>query len=131
MAEYKMRYMIRIKVIISALVIATGFSVGCSKGSSSGGNGQVSQPPVNCEAIQATFSGNVAAIIQTQCAVAGCHAAGSINGPGPLTNFNQIKAASLQVKDAVVSRRMPAGGALSQAQINQIVCWVDSGAPAN
>jgi hypothetical protein len=124
--------MIKIKLVFSVLFIATGFVIGCSKGSGSTGNGSGNQTPVNCDAIHATFSGDIAPLIQTQCAIgSGCHGAGSSNGPGQLTSFNEIKGASSNIKSAVESGRMPLGGSLSQAQINLVRCWVDSGSPAN
>jgi hypothetical protein len=123
--------MIKIKIVFSMLFIAAGFAIGCSKGSGSAGN-DPGQPAANCEAIHATFSGDIAPLIQTQCAIgSGCHAAGSNNGPGQLTSFNEIRAASSNIKSAVESGRMPLGGSLSQTQINLVKCWVDSGSPAN
>jgi hypothetical protein len=81
--------------------------------------------------VSTSFSANVAPIIQTNCAVSGCHATGSTNGPGALTSYTQIKNAAVQIKQAVVSRFMPQGSSLTNAQIKTISCWVDAGAPNN
>lgn len=89
--------------------------------------------PDPCATISAKFSTDVSVIIQTSCAINGgaCHGAGSVNGPGPLTNFSQIKASASGIRSAVVSKRMPLGATLSQAQIDKIKCWVDNGALEN
>jgi hypothetical protein len=57
----------------------------------------------------------------------GCHNTGSVNGPGALTNYTQIKAAAAQIKSSVESGTMPKNGALTTAQKNAISCWVSSG----
>lgn len=78
------------------------------------------------------FVTQVAPIIQTNCATnSGCHVSGSVSGPGPLTSYTLIKGAAERIKTAVVSRRMPLGATLSEADIQKIRCWVDAGAPQN
>jgi hypothetical protein len=116
-----------ITILILALFI-TGFIIGCSKDSGQQENSPP-PPPVNiCKDVNAKFAADILPLIQTKCATSsGCHADGSINGPGALTNFNQIKNAASNIKTAVVSGRMPLGGSLSSGQIRQISCWVDNG----
>jgi hypothetical protein len=92
---------------------------------------EILYPGATCDGVSTSFSVNVAPIIQTNCAVSGCHATGSTNGPGPLTSYTQIKNAAVQIKQAVVSRFMPQGSSLTNAQIKTISCWVDAGAPNN
>jgi hypothetical protein len=77
-----------------------------------------------------SFEADVNPIIQSSCA-ATCHAAGSTNGPGPLTSYSQIKNAAGRIKAAVVSGYMPKKGSLTRNQIRAISCWVDAGAPNN
>ena len=84
-----------------------------------------------CEGANTSFSVNVYPIIQSNCAIPDCHAAGSINGPGALTSYTQIRNAAVQIKSAVVSRFMPQDGSLTISQIKSISCWVDGGAPNN
>ena len=84
-----------------------------------------------CDGTNASFSVNVSPIIQSNCAITDCHAAGSANGPGALTSYSQIKNAAVEIKSAVVSRFMPQNGSLSSSQIKSISCWVDAGAPNN
>ena len=86
---------------------------------------------VSCDGVNASFAVNVFPIIQTNCAVTDCHAAGSTNGPGPLTTYAQIKNFGVEIKSAVVSRFMPKEGSLTTSQIKTISCWVDAGAPNN
>ena len=90
-------------------------------------------PPVtvDCNAVPKSFSSNVSPITSTRCALSGCHEAGSVNGPGPLTSYQQIFSARVNIRSAVTSGLMPQGSTLTQAQINTIVCWIDSGAPNN
>ncbi len=78
-----------------------------------------------------SFSVNVNPIIQANCAIPDCHAAGSTNGPGALTTYEQIKNVAVEIKSAVVSRFMPKRGSLTESQIKTISCWVDASAPNN
>jgi hypothetical protein len=107
------------------VVLSVFIAFACSK--DSGGNNGVDCSTVSNKA----FAADVNPIIQSSCNIAGCHAAGSINGPGPLTNYTQIFSARSQIRDAVQSGRMPQGSSLSAAQKNSIICWIDGGAPNN
>ena|SRR5436190_20621980 len=64
---------------------------GCSK--SNAGGGTITTP--TCEGTK-SFATDVNPIIQSTCAISGCHAAGSFNGPGPLTSYAQISAIVLR-----------------------------------
>ena len=103
----------------------------CSKsGGTGGGNGGGGS--VNCATVtNKAFAADVNPIIQGRCAIAGCHAAGSTNGPGPLTNYTQVFNARSQIRSAINSGLMPQGSTLSTDQKNSIICWIDSGAPNN
>ncbi len=72
-----------------------------------------------------SFAINVNPIIQSNCAIPDCHAAGSTNGPGPLQHIHKLKMLLSEIKSAVVSRFMPQGGSLTNSQIKTISCWVD------
>ncbi|MDP1762875.1 MAG: hypothetical protein Q8L07_03240 [Sediminibacterium sp.] len=88
--------------------------------------------PNLCSTINAKFSADISVIVQTNCATnSSCHAAGSVNGPGPLLNFTQINANASAIKTQVESKLMPKGATLSQADIDKIKCWVNSGALNN
>lgn len=78
-----------------------------------------------------SFSGPIKTIIDTRCALSGCHAAGT--GSRDWTNLDNLKANATAIKTRTGSKSMPPAGstALTQDQINQIACWVDDGAPTN
>jgi len=86
---------------------------------------------MDCNGIDSRFAAKVFPIIQGNCAIAGCHASGSNNGPGALTNFSQINSASARIKTAVSSGQMPKGGSLTGQDKNTILCWVSSGSANN
>jgi hypothetical protein len=120
------------KTMAALILLITGFAVACTRESLNGDNGITNQPGNTCEGINAQFAADVFPIIQTKCATgSGCHGAGSNNGPGALTGFTQVKNAAARIKNAVTSGRMPLNGSLTQTQIRQISCWVDSGTPEN
>jgi hypothetical protein len=85
----------------------------------------------SCDGINTSFATNVHRLIQSNCAVPECHAAGSSNGPGALTTYSEIRNAAVEITSAVVSRFMPKDGSLTISQIKTISCWVDAGAPNN
>ena len=100
-------------------------SISCSK--SSGGGTSLDCNTVSNKA----FNADVSPIIQASCAITGCHEAGSINGPGPLTNYSQVFNARTTIQSAVSSGSMPKTGSISTSQKNSILCWIQSGAPNN
>jgi hypothetical protein len=113
-------------VIIFLAIGAIAFFVSCTK--------IRDEMPVisGCGATNAKFIIDVNPIIQSYCAInSGCHGTSSVNGPGPLTSYAQISVAAANIKDAVVSGRMPLGATLSGADIQKIRCWVEAGAPNN
>jgi mono/diheme cytochrome c family protein len=73
-----------------------------------------------------SFATDVKPIIDANCIQ--CH-----NGSQfpDLRDFSKISANKLIVKNAVSNRRMPLGGSLTNAEINAIVGWIDSGALNN
>lgn len=75
-----------------------------------------------------SFSEKIAPIIESNCAITGCH-----NGTQfpDFRSFSNIQNNAARIKTQTVTRTMPLEGSLTQAQINDIVCWVDDGAPDN
>ena len=119
------------KSLFVLIPIVIVFGIGCSKESGEPKN-DGGAAGSSCDGINAKFNTDVLPLIQTKCATGGgCHGAGSTNGPGALTSFNQIENAAGSIKNAVVSGRMPLGGTLTNTQIKQISCWVNNGAPNN
>lgn len=79
-----------------------------------------------------SFATDVLPVIQSTCATnTSCHASGSIEGVGALTNYSQVFTSRFSIRDAISSGRMPKTGSLSNAQKSAIICWIDAGASNN
>jgi hypothetical protein len=76
-----------------------------------------------------SFSASVAGIIQSNCAISGCHVSGS--QPPNLSTLTNIQSNAARIKSRTGNRSMPLGRTLTQSQINAIACWVDDGALNN
>ena len=101
----------------------------CSKNNNNNNNNNFS---VNCSTVtNKAFAANISPLIQSRCAISGCHASGSGNGPGALITYTQISAAATRIRASVAAGTMPQGSTLSTAEKNSIVCWIDGGAPNN
>jgi hypothetical protein len=86
-----------------------------------------------CELADVTWSETIRPIIQTRCAISGCHVQGG-NGPGDYSQFTNVKAAADQgfIRIVVIDNRsMPPGIPLNDCQLEQIGIWLDAGAPEN
>jgi len=117
--------------VISILISFLFTIIACSKDGSGGGNNGGGSS-VDCSTVSnKSFAADVNPIIQSSCNQAGCHASGSTNGPGALTNHAQVQASAAAVRSAIASGRMPQNTTLSASQKNSIICWIDSGAPNN
>ena len=84
---------------------------------------------LDCDSVIVTFSLVVEPIINTSCAISGCHVPGT--GRANFLNFNVIQSNAAEIKSRTQSRDMPRRGSLTQLQIDQIGCWVDRGALNN
>ncbi|MBL0068589.1 MAG: hypothetical protein IPP39_08910 [Chitinophagaceae bacterium] len=115
----------KILFIILIFSISSVITLSCSK--DKGGTTTVDFSTV----INKAYAADVSPILQASCNLAGCHAAGSFNGPGALTNYTEIFNARAAIRVSVASGRMPQGSSLSTGQKNSILCWIDSGAPNN
>ncbi|MEP7371907.1 MAG: hypothetical protein ABI675_00875 [Chitinophagaceae bacterium] len=105
------------------------FIISCSKSGSNTGTG--GGTPITCDGTAKTFALDVDPIIQSFCNKANCHASGSSNGPGPITNHTQVFNARTAIRGAVASGLMPQNTTLTMAQKTAIVCWIDNGALDN
>ena len=122
------RVMNKALVITIILLLSLAVIISCSKDSSDGGGGNT----LDCNTVtNKSFSAGINPIIQATCNAAGCHAAGSVNGPGPITNHAQVAASATSIRAAIASGLMPQGTTLSTSQKNSILCWIDSGTPNN
>ncbi|MCX8489943.1 MAG: 2-polyprenyl-6-methoxyphenol hydroxylase, partial [Cyclobacteriaceae bacterium] len=68
-------------------------------------------------------------IIDTNCAISGCHVSGGIRTD--LSQLSVIQSSASSIKTRTGNKSMPIGRTLTQAQIDQIACWVDDGALNN
>lgn len=77
------------------------------------------------------FSSQIKGIIDTNCAVSGCHVTGGA-APFTLTTVESVRSRASQIKAVTQSGAMPKNNPkLPQAQLDLIACWVDDGAPNN
>lgn len=116
-------------ILTSCMAVCIFLVSSCSKDKDSGGSTPFT---VDCNTVtNKSFAAHVSPIIQSSCAISGCHASGSTNGPGALTSYAEIAGAATNIRSAVSTGRMPQTGTLSSAQKSSIICWIDSGAPNN
>ena len=123
----------KIICIFSIIIVGVIFIISCSKGSSTGGTtgGGGGGGTLDCTGVPKSWATDVNPIIQGFCNSAGCHATGSVNGPGALTNYTQVFNARAQIRPQIAAGTMPQGSTLTTAQKNSFLCWIDSGAPNN
>jgi hypothetical protein len=91
----------------------------------------------NCTGVTPVYTGEIASIINSNCATSGCHGGGSSAAGINLSNYsnasNQFKnnndnLASIHHASGVEA--MPRGASkLSDAVINKLDCWVKNGCP--
>ena len=81
-----------------------------------------------------SYANDVSPIVTTKCAIDNCHN-GSLGADRNWTVYQNLHDKRQNVKTKVVNREMPPAsspaGALTDAQIQVISCWVDQGAQNN
>ncbi len=77
-----------------------------------------------------SFNAQIKPIINTKCALSGCHN-GDNGANRNWTVFSNVKANAANIKTLTGNRTMPQTGSLTQDQIDLIACWVDDGAQDN
>ena len=85
----------------------------------------------DCTGVAPSYATEVAPLIQSKCALSGCHSAGVTNTGGPLTNYTENKNKAASIKATVLNGSMPKGCSLTPAEIKTISCWVDNGSLNN
>ncbi len=85
-----------------------------------------------CETENLQFSsGIINEIVQTKCAITGCHISGG-SGTGDFTKYTQLKSAvdnGSFGQQVFVTKKMPQSGSLTDCQLSQLQAWVNNGAP--
>lgn len=74
----------------------------------------------NCSGTK-SYINDVAPLINSNCV--SCH--------NTYTNYSAIKTSATSIRNAIVDGSMPKNSSLTEAQKNNIVCWIDAGAPNN
>jgi len=118
----------RIKCIVTALLVCLFVISSCSK---KGSDNNPNNNNIDCSGAPKTFSGDVNPLVQSVCNMPSCHASGSTNGPGPLTNYTQVFNARAQIRSAISSGFMPQDRTFTSAQKSAFICWIDNGAQDN
>lgn len=77
-----------------------------------------------------SFATQIEPIINTKCALTGCHN-GDNGAQRNWTVFDNVKANAANIKTRTSNRSMPLTGSLTPEQISLIACWVDDGALNN
>lgn len=88
-----------------------------------------------CESINVKYAENIAPLIQTRCALSGCHN-GDSTSVGDFNLYDEVKlrVENGQFKLKVIdTRSMPptTQAPLSTEQFNLLKCWIEVGAPNN
>lgn len=91
----------------------------------------------NCDSVNVSYQRDIVPIINSSCALTGCHVSGF--NSGDFTNYADIKQRAdngrLNTR-VVVNQNMPPSNSpgpqsLSDAEIEAFECWIAAGAPEN
>lgn len=98
---------------------------------------------LDCTGVVAAYTTTVKAILDTECAVSGCHVGTSPAGGLDLSTYTKASAAAKGSKflcsiEHTCSTKMPldpatgtAGEKLSDVEIKVLKCWIEKGTPEN
>ena len=118
----------RIKCFVTVLLVSLFVISSCSK---KGSDTNPNNNNIDCSGAPKTFTVDVNPLVQGVCNMPSCHARGSTNGPGPLTNYTQVFNARAQIRSAISSGFMPQDRTFNSAQKSAFICWIDNGAQDN
>lgn len=85
-----------------------------------------------CETSALSYTANIRQLVDTHCAVSGCHVAGT--GRTDLTTYAGLKQVAdngLMRQKVLIEKSMPPGGPLPDCELRQIEAWLNAGAPEN
>ena len=85
-----------------------------------------------CDVSNVTYTLDIQPMIDTNCAISGCHVAGT--GRVNLTTYTGLKNIvddGRLVTRVIVQKDMPPSQPLSKCQMDKIQAWIDQGAPEN
>ena len=87
-----------------------------------------------CDTLPATYTNNVKAIIDANCATSGCHTGVAPTGGLFLDTYQQVSAIALNgdlSNRVIVQKNMPPSGPLSNCDMETLQNWINAGAPEN
>lgn len=78
-----------------------------------------------------TYQANVKSILETHCAISGCHVSGT--GRQPFTTYTEVKNSitNYNLEGRIQDGTMPPGGNIPQADVDVVVYWIQNGTPEN
>ncbi len=95
-------------------IIAIGY--GCSKESAN-------NTTASCDP-NISYGKTIKQMFSTDCNTSGCHDDITITS---LANYQTLHDGATQIKNSILSGRMPKNQTLSAIDKNAIICWIDSG----
>ena len=92
--------------------------------------------PYNCPTDSVKYSVDVSKIVQSSCAVSGCHLDPAAAGGVDLSTYQSVFDNKENIRDRInrptnADGHMPLGGVLNPCSIDEITAWIDMGAPNN
>ncbi len=87
-----------------------------------------------CDVTSVTFSGTIKPLIQTRCALPGCHVTGATSPDLAVDQNIKTIGDDGRLKARVIDRippAMPPSGPLPGCELLQLQAWLDAGAPIN
>ena len=86
----------------------------------------------DCDDAPASFTTDVAPILNSSCNTTGCHNSGNENGDFTTYSGIKVKANDGSLMNTVITNKtMPLASTLTEEQLNKFKCWLDSNAPNN
>lgn len=78
-----------------------------------------------------TYNANIKAIVDANCATAGCH----VNGTGrqPMSNYTEVVNCinNFSMKTRIENGSMPPGGSMSATHTSALITWINNNYPEN
>ena len=118
-------------LVIPALLFVVFITNGCYND-----NAEILYGPqkTDCSTVQAKFSTDIKPIINSKCAISGCHDGNAVNNGANLifTSYALIIPHITRIQQrALIEKTMPPTGPLTSAETDKIKCWIASGALNN
>ena len=86
---------------------------------------------IDCSNIVVSYTDDISPLLTSSCNTSGCHRDGFSAGDFTTYNGTKPKATNGTMRSKVIDGSMPPSGSLSDTQIQEIVCWIDSGSANN